>query len=155
MEEIINFFTPVDVQRGLAGFEGAGQLARMGEQASKMGVLDAAQLERIGGKERQMGQRGLDLAYQDFLEQRDLPMDRVKFMSDIVRGLPTQTATQVTERGPLKGAEFGPSGLESILGAYKLSQGEGGARGGYVQPFNEGGLARVTITLGPEDYEEV
>lgn len=131
------------VAGGQLGLMGAEQLGALGEFTQQAGITDAATLEAIGMQQQGMDQRSLDLGYQDFLEQRDLPMDRVKFMSDIVRGLPTSTATTTREFGPA--SVYQPSGLSQIAGAYGVYEGLKGdrARGGYIDDdeYARGGLA--------------
>ena len=138
------------VQQGLGMFQGAGQLADMGEQASRLGMTDAAALESIGQQEQAQAQAGMDLAYRDFLEQRDLPFERTGFMSDIIRGLPYSRQTQRQDYGPA--SVYQPSGLSQIIGAYGTYKGlteeaEGGYidhdTGRYVEPYAKGGLAVV------------
>jgi hypothetical protein len=129
------------VQQGLGMLQGAETAGQLGEASSKLGYADAAALESVGRSRRDMGQRSLDTAYGDFREQRELPMDRVKFMSDIVRGLPTSTSTQRTDYGPAD--VYGPSGLDNIVSAYGLYKDfQGNARGGYIPGrYAHGGLA--------------
>ena len=112
-----------------AGAEGVG---RMGAEAQRMGLTDAAALEAIGQQTRGMDQESMDLAYADFLEQRNLPFERVGFMSNIVRGLPYATSQQRTDYGPAD--IYQPSPLSQLAGAYGVYRGmnPGGAEGGYV-----------------------
>lgn len=134
-----------------AGFAGARQLGALGEAAQQFGMRDAAALEAIGRQQQELGQRGLDLAYEDFREQRDLPFERLGFMSEIVRGLPTSERARTTERAPA--SAYQPSPLSQLIGAYGTYRGlTGSARGGRVRRAH-GGLARATIDLAPEDYE--
>ncbi len=147
-----------DVQRaGEFGLRGGMQLGALGEAAQTMGLRGAGALEAVGAQRQQMGQRGMDLAYRDFLEQRDLPFERLGFMSDIVRGMPMGQRTTVTERGPAE--VYQPSGLAQMAGAYGTIRGlqEEDARGGYVRGYAKGGLARAReiIDLNPDDYWEV
>ena len=127
---------------GQLGLMGAEQLGALGEFTQQAGIRDAATLEAIGMQQQQLGQAGLTMAHQDFLEQRDLPIDRVKFMSDIVRGLPTGTSTTTRDFGPA--SIYQPSGLAQIAGAYGTYKGLKGenARGGRV--YARGGLAMVS-----------
>jgi hypothetical protein len=128
-----------------AQIQGANQLGQMGEEASKLGAIDAASLEAIGNARQQQGQRSLDLAYGDFQEQRDLPLRRVGFMSDIIRGLPasaiggTKTTTEV---GPA--SIYQPSGLSQIAGAYGVYKGLKEARGGGVRAAEGGYIDNET-----------
>lgn len=130
----------LSVQQGLGDLQAAEAAGGLGEASSKLGYADAAALEAIGRTRRDLGQRSLDTAYGDFREQRDLPMDRVKFMSDIVRGLPTSTSTTRQDYGPAD--TYQPSGLSQIIGAYGTYKGLTEAEGGYIpRRYSEGGLA--------------
>ena len=131
----------LDIQRGLGMGQLGEGLGRLGAEASRLGYTDAAALEGIGQQEQQLGQRGLDLAYQDFLEQRDLPFERLGFMSNIIRGLPYSRQIQQQEYGPA--SVYQPSGLSQIIGAYGTYKGLTEAEGGYIEPeqYAEGGLA--------------
>lgn len=146
----------MDVQRGLGALQGADALTRMGGEASRLGMADAATLEAIGRQEQGLDQRSMDLAFGDYREQRDLPFERLGFMSDIIRGLPTSRAVQTTQQGPAD--VYGPSGLSQILGAYQTMQGFA-AKGGRIpddMKFAEGGLARASvIDLTTDDYEVI
>jgi len=112
-----------------AGAEGVGQ---MGAAAQQMGLTDAAALGEIGRQTQAQEQASMDLAYRDFLEQRELPFERVGFMSNIVRGLPYQKATQTIGVGPAD--IYQPSPLSQLAGAYGVYRGmtPTGAEGGYV-----------------------
>ncbi len=115
-------------------FAGAEGVGRMGEAAQRMGLLDAASLAEIGAATQGMDQASMDLAYRDFIEQRDLPMQRVGFMSDVIRGLPSPGGvTSRTDVGPA--SIYQPSGLSQLAGAYGVYRGLNppqGAEGGYV-----------------------
>ena len=141
-----------------AMFTGAEGLGRMGEAAQSMGLRDAAALEAIGQQQQGLSQQALDLAYQDFLTQRDLPFERLAFMSNLIRGLPMDRAQTRTDVGPA--SVYQPSPLSQIAGAYGVYRGlrgeaEGGyiddeenyAEGGYAYPkaFAEGGLAQYAF----------
>lgn len=144
-------------------YQGAEGLGRLGSEAQRMGLTDAAALEGIGRQQQDLNQRSLDTAYGDFREQRDLPFDRLGFMSNIVRGLPMDRMVNRTDVGPA--SVYQPSPLSQIVGAYGTYRGltdeaEGGyiepgryANGGYVEDMTEydyaipeyglGGLARA------------
>lgn len=115
-------------------FQGAEGLGRMGEAAQQMGLTDAAALEGIGAQIQGLDQRALDLAYQDFLEQRQLPFDRLAFMSDIIRGIQVPRTTTRTDVGPAQ--VYQPSPLSQLVGAYGVYRGlnpGGQAEGGYIE----------------------
>lgn len=134
-------------------FQGAEGMARLGEAAQRMGLTDAQAMEAIGAQRRGLEQGSLDLAYQDFLEQRDLPMQRVGFMSDVIRGLPDPGRVSTrTDVGPAD--IYQPSPLSQVIGGYGVYRGlnpqaEGGYINGdydvlddYEQEYGIGGLAQ-------------
>jgi len=138
----------LDEAQAGALYQGADVAGRMGEAASGLGYTDAAALEAIGRQMQGMDQASIDLAYQDFLEQRDLPWDRLGKMSELIRGLPpsfvprSQTRTDV---GPA--SVYQPSPLSQIIGGYGVYRGlsPGQAEGGYIEPeeYAIGGLAKA------------
>jgi hypothetical protein len=107
-----------DRARELAGGQQMGALAEA-EQA--MLGRDVAGLEAIGAQQRGMGQQSLDLAYQDFQQQRDYPRSQVDWMSNIVRGLPSSTQTTTSQTGPAD--IYGPSPLSQIASLYSTYRG--------------------------------
>ena len=56
----------------------------------------AGALEAIGAEQQGMTQKNLDLAYQDFMNQKNYPEQQLGFLSNIVRGLPSGGGTQAT-----------------------------------------------------------
>ena len=70
----------------LAGL-GAG-LAGLGERQRAADIQGAQLLETIGRDIRAEDQGRLDLAYEDFLRQRDYPMSQYERMAGILRGVP-------------------------------------------------------------------
>ena len=73
--------------RGLADL---GRLAREGD------IESARLLEQIGKDVTARDQAGLDLAYQDFVRQRDYPREQLQFLSSVLRGVPVQPSTETT-----------------------------------------------------------
>lgn len=108
------------------GLRGAQQLGTLGQMTQQAGALDAAALESVGNTQRQLPQQSLDLAYSDFLEQRNLPRQNVGFLSDIIRGLPSQGGTTTSSNtGPL-GDSYQASPLAQLSSAYGLYRGLNG-----------------------------
>jgi hypothetical protein len=143
----------LDEAQAGAMYQGADVMGRMGEAAQRMGLTDAAAMEAIGAQRRGLEQGSMDLAYQDFLEQRDLPWDRLGKMSELIRGLPPSfvpRATQRTDVGPAQ--VYQPSPLSQIIGGYGVYRGMQGAEGGYVNggledyadEYGLGGMVRDT-----------
>ena len=73
--------------RGLADL---GRLAREGD------IESARLLEQVGKDITARDQAGLDLAYQDFVRQRDYPREQLQFLSSVLRGVPVQPSTETT-----------------------------------------------------------
>ena len=73
---------------------------------------------------RQQDQReGYDLAYSDFLNQRDFPRQQINYMSGILRGVPvsptmetTKYAAQPNIAQQMMGFGLGGMGLMRIMG---------------------------------------
>ena len=75
----------------------AGQLAQLGDLARKGDVQAAELLEKIGKDQQAREQAGLDLAYEDFVRQRDFPRESLTFLSSILRGVPVQPSTETVK----------------------------------------------------------
>lgn len=76
---------------------GASALAGYGQQALGNQQAYAAMLQGVGQTQRDMAQRNLELAYQDFLAQRAYPQQQLQTLLAGATGLPspiTQTTTQ-------------------------------------------------------------
>jgi hypothetical protein len=80
-------------------------LSRQQEELTRLGAVGEA------GRERQaLDQSKLETAYQDFLRQRDYPMEQLGFYSNIVRGLPAPVSSTSTTYAPT------PSTLNQLVG---------------------------------------
>lgn len=118
------------------GLTAANTLGALGGQQFQQGI-DINKLQNAyGGQQQALQQQGLDLAYQDFLNQQNYPYKQLGFYSDLIRGLPLgQSSTKtVYEANPSTAQQIGSLGL----GAYGLSKfmAEGGmayADGGSVE----------------------
>lgn len=82
---------------GLQGLQtaltGAGQLSQIGKdiQATDLSRLQAQQA--VAGAEQTQRQKALDMAYQDFLAQREFPYRQLEFYNAMLRGLPVKADT--------------------------------------------------------------
>jgi hypothetical protein len=85
------------------------QQGALGQASQALGLEGAQALEASGAAQQGQNQRNLDLAYQDFLQQRDYPKSQVDWLSNIIRGVPSQSTTNSSQTGPLSGAKMGPS----------------------------------------------
>jgi hypothetical protein len=88
-------------QQGLAGLAQAGQ---MGQTLSNIGSAQSqADQARFGlqtstaAQQQALNQQYMDTAYQDFLRQRDYPMEQLQQYSSLLRGVPvTPNSTSTT-----------------------------------------------------------
>ena len=102
-------------QHGLAAL---GQAGQFGQTLGNLGQLQQqADLQRlqaqagVAAQEQALQQQYLDQTYQDFLRQRDYPMEQLGYFSNILRGLPVGLASTQTTYGQ------SPSALAQLTGA--------------------------------------
>ena len=78
------------------------------------------QLLGLGSLRQEQAQKGLDLAYQDFLRQRDYPKQMLSDYASLVYGVPKPsdiTETKATPAAPLSSQLLGA--IPAAIGAYK------------------------------------
>lgn len=125
--------------QGLQAASTLGQLGQTG-YGQRMGILGEQQ--KVGAVQQAQGQQALDLAYQDFLKQKNYPYTQLGFMSDMLRGLPlSQSAQQIYTAPPNVASQLGGLGMAG-LGIYGMSGGfrpGGMADGGSVKGYKDGG----------------
>jgi hypothetical protein len=114
--------------RGELGLKGSSQLGALAEALQGMQWRDVAGLESVGRQQQDLGQRSLDLAYQDFREQRDYPRRTIDWMNSVIRGIPYSQMITSQQTGPAD--VYGPSPLSQIASLYSTWQGLGGKQGG-------------------------
>ena len=102
-------------QNQLAAF---GQAGQMGQTLGNLGQLqqqmDLQRLQAQGaaaGQTQALEQQYLDQYYQDFLRQRDYPVEQISYLSNLLRGLPVGLASTQTTYAP------SPSMASQVLGA--------------------------------------
>jgi hypothetical protein len=135
---------------GLQGYQGAlSGLAQANTAAGTLGQLGQTEFgqeqailgekQKVGAIQQGQAQQGLDLAYQDFIKQKNYPYQQLAFMSDMLRGLPlSQSAQTQYTAPPSMGSQLGGLGM-SALGIYGASGGFK-AKGGMVgEGYAEGG----------------
>lgn len=104
--------------------------------AQQLPAQDVALLSQVGSQQQQQGQRQLDLARQNIMQQTYEPYQRIGYMSDILKGQPStqSTLTQSTDpRGNQLSQALG-AGI-SLAGIF----GSGGYGTGYL--FGQAGNA--------------
>ena len=99
-----------------------GQVADIAKMRQGLSTADAAALQAIGAEKQALQQKGLDVAYQDFLTQQQWPQQQLNAMSTTLRGLsPAAIPTTTTQAGTT--TQFTASPLSQIASAYNLAQG--------------------------------
>jgi hypothetical protein len=79
----------LDLSRGQAQ-------AGLGQLVQGMGNTDIQTLLNVGNMQNAQSQAGMDMAYQDFLNQRDYDRQNLNWMSGILRGVPVSANSNVT-----------------------------------------------------------
>lgn len=104
------------------GLDAANQMGRLGQQKQDMRLSAAEALSGVGSKMQQRDQAGLDLAYKDFIEQRDWPSKQLSLYSQLLSGTPVtpSTTSTTTEPAPdflsqLAGLALGGAGIWDLL----------------------------------------
>ena len=120
------------------GLQAASTLGNLGQTrfGQQMNISDA--IAKAGAVQQAQGQQGLDLAYQDFIQQKQYPYQQLAFMSDMARGLPlSQAAQQQYVAPPSMLSQLGGLGT-TALGIYGMS---GGFKknGGVIKGYKNGG----------------
>ena len=122
------------------GLQAASTLGQLGQTrfGQQMGISDA--IARAGAVQQAQGQQGLDLAYQNFTQQKNYPYQQLAFMSDMLRGLPlAQSAQTQYQAAPSTLSQLGGLGT-TALGIYGMSGGFRGAKeGGVIKGYKDGG----------------
>jgi hypothetical protein len=91
------------------------QLTNLGQQQQAAGLRDAAALNAVGQQQQQQTQAGLDVGYNNFLEQRNWPIQMAQFMNQQVRGFNPPTSQAQSYAGP--GTNYQPSPLAQVASA--------------------------------------
>lgn len=103
---------------GAQGAVGAGQtLAGIGQQGFQNQLAVNQGILGIGNQQQALNQTGLNVGYQNFVDQRDDPLKKLGIMQQGYNGMPmTQTATANTTPAPSLATQIIGSGL----GGYAL-----------------------------------
>ena len=105
------------------GLAGAEALMTAAPAKQKARLEQAAALAGVGETERLRRQAELDLAYQDFVNQRDYERGQLQYLSSILRGVPITPESEVrrlepppSPYAPLLSLGLGAAGLSKLLG---------------------------------------
>ena len=112
-------------QQRLAGLGQAGQmgqtLTNIGSARSQADLARFGQQTQTAAQQQALQQQYLDMAYQDFMRQRDYPMEQLQQYSSLLRGVPvtpsSTTSTYAQQPGlgqQLMGAGLGAASLYNM-----------------------------------------
>ena len=134
------------------GMQSLGQAMGAGAQLGQLGATQQAndiarqnQMSAMGGQQQNLEQNKINQAIQDYATQQQYPQMQLGFMSNMLRGLPLQSATtQSYQAQPSVLSQVGGLGMTG-LGIYGMSGGfkPGAKEGGLMaaKSYKEGGLA--------------
>ena len=115
------------------------QQAALGESAQAAQQRDVGMLSQLGGMEQQQQQAEIDAQRSTSLERQFEPYQRIGFMSDIFRGVPstTSTLTSTTSPSPSMISQIGGIGM-GIAGLQQAGAFAPGGIFGALNPFGGG-----------------
>jgi hypothetical protein len=90
--------------------------AGLGQKEQSLGLQSAAALEAVGAQQQGQEQKNLDLAYQDFQRQTQYPKEQIRFLNEMVRGLPSGGGT-TSQNTSSMGSTYSASPLASLASA--------------------------------------
>jgi hypothetical protein len=105
------------------GLQGLGQALQSAQTLGGLGqTQQQIDLQRLQAQDltaaqrQQMNQRYLDTRYQDFLAQRQYPMDQLSYYSSILHGIPVtpNTSSTVSQPSPSMFSQLGGLGLGAL-----------------------------------------
>ena len=95
----------------------AGDLTRYGELDRQTDIQDVQLLEGVGAAERAEEQQGLDLGYQNYLEQQGFTREQIGNMTGILGGMPIAATGTTSYQGTQTTPMQQPSAFSQIAGA--------------------------------------
>ena len=100
------------------------QLGMQGALQQSLGLTGLGAIEGVGAQQQAQQQKGLNLAYQDFLGQRDYDREQIAFLNNAIRGLQIPTRQYTETVGPADTYVPGALAQAGQLGAtvYGLSR---------------------------------
>ena len=90
--------------------DAARLLGTLGGQDQRMAYERLRNMQAAGQIQRQLGQQGMDIGYQDFLRQQAFPREQLALYNAMLQGLPIQPGSTTATYG-------GPSNTQQMLGA--------------------------------------
>ena len=127
------------MQSGTMGSNTAGQMAGLGQGLSALRQGDVNNMMGVGSMQRGQNQAGLDLAYQNFVGQYNLPAQLIGQAGQTAAGIaPTLGGTTLAQGSSSGGSNSMMQGLGGAIAAYGALRGQPGQRTNHG-PDNIGG----------------
>lgn len=133
---------------------GARQLSGLAQQNQAMRDQGWDRLMKVGQQKRGMGQQNLDLAYKDFMDQYDYPLNNLDRVSKIMSGQPYSRDTTTTSTN----SPFNTVAGAALIGSKLFGFADGGMVPDIHGPRGPAGPAlsrpkrRATMTPGRQDF---
>jgi len=110
------------------GLRGAGVLSGLQKQEQALDMQRLKALSDVGSQRQQMLQKAQDVAYEDFLRQKEYPYEQLERFNAMLQGLPVQPSwtKQMYSPRPDPTSQLFQTGL----GAYGMGRGMGMFGGG-------------------------
>jgi hypothetical protein len=134
-EQSRQFGSNIGLQGLNTAISAAGQLGTLGQTQFGQQKDILGMQKDVGAEQQALRQKGLDTAYQDFLNQQNYPYKQLGFFSDMIRGLPLGS-NQTLYAGQPSLAQTAGSVAAGVYGANKVF---GNREGGVVNSMAEGG----------------
>ena len=114
----------VGLQGAQQGAQAGATLADIGQAQQQANLQRLTAQEAVGQQQQARQQSLMDLAYADFLRQRDYPMEQLGYYSNLTRGMAPQLGSTATTyaQPPSLASQIGGLGL-GALGLYNLAKG--------------------------------
>jgi hypothetical protein len=132
---------------GNLGLNSAQIQGGLAETGQTLALQDAAAQAAVGETLQGDEQRSLDLAYEDFQNERDFPRENVDWLSSVIRGTPHGETSTTSGTGPAE--VYQPSGASQLgslattaAGIFDLFKKFKKARGGALRLYGGGEVRR-------------
>jgi hypothetical protein len=101
---------------GNLGLQAGAQMGALNAQRQGLTLAQAQALNAQGTAQQDLAQRGLDIGYQNFVDQRDFDKNQISYLSNIMRGVPVQANTTTTQatRQPSPVAQYGGLAMSAL-----------------------------------------
>lgn len=138
-----------DLMKQLEGIQATG-LQTAFQQGTQQANTALGQQMQLGALQQGKEQQGLDMAYQDFLTQKNYPYQQLSYMSNLVRGTPMgmNTASQVYQAPPSTASQLAGLGTAAVGAAKLASMKKGGVTKSTKKSKAEGLAALALSKMG-------